>query len=108
MSQARRIAFLISVLALAPVVSPQWSATPAASVEANEVTPVVGLDTNAPDDASLTLVEANWCDDICDEECDGECLDWRPVGCTCYWVCESGQEGSQICMGAIGVSICAN
>jgi len=56
----------------------------------------------------FTLVKADWCRDACRQGCAGQCEDAFSVGCTCYWLCQNGEDGETICMGAIGVQICAN
>ena len=57
--------------------------------------------------SGFTLVEG-WCSEICDDQCPSGCAQARTVGCTCYWVCENQEEGSQVCTGAVGVRICAS
>jgi len=73
--------------------------TPAASIAAGEQA-VVQLA------SGFTLV-GGWCSDVCDDQCPSGCAQSRTVGCTCYWVCENQEEGSQICTGAVGVKICS-
>ena len=99
MSQmARRIAFVLLLVVAASRGLQQR--TPAAAV----------VDGGPPDvqlTAGLTIVEG-WCSDICDAQCPSGCAQARTVGCTCYWICEDQDEGSQICTGSVGVKICAN
>lgn len=57
------------------------------------------------DHASWTLVKADWCNEVCASQCE-TCETAFTQGCTCYWLCENGKDGSQQCTGAIGVRIC--
>jgi len=108
MSQTRRIAFVTFLALVGAVFGVQPAATPdvvetAAPIEA------VALDVKTLDVPSLTLVESDWCYDACVEECgEGECTTFYTSGCNCYWLCDSGRDGSSYCVGAIGISICAN
>ena len=40
---------------------------------------------------------AGWCDRICDKECRGDCSFSMNSGCSCYYFCESGDEGVVYC-----------
>lgn len=70
------------------------------------------IDPPAPADEprppALTLVKADWCRDVCNDECGGECDESVSVGCTCYWVCENGEDGSRICTSTIPMMVCGN
>ena len=69
-----------------------------------DVLPTVDLS----DAATYTLVEG-WCNDKCDQECgwlNSACDQATAVGCTCFWLCENGDDGESYCGGAIGVKIC--
>ena len=69
-----------------------------------DVLPTVDL-SNA---ATYTLVEG-WCSEACDDECarrNSACQSATAVGCTCFWLCENGDDGESYCGGAIGVKIC--
>ena len=96
MSHTRKIAF---VLLCAVATIGGWQQSSSATAVAADEPPVVELA------SGFTLVEG-WCQDICDIECEGGCGQARAVGCSCYWVCENRERGSQICTGAIGVRIC--
>ncbi len=40
----------------------------------------------------------NWCDRACNQACGrGECALAMNSGCTCYYFCESGDEGVAYC-----------
>lgn len=94
MSHLRKVALFLSlavfgleVTQLSSAVAPQ-PGPPAVDTETAKTT--------------WTLVEANWCEGLCDRNCE-ECLTAYVVGCTYYWFCTDGDDGQQICTGAIGV-----
>ena len=107
MSQLLRMVFFVSILASTPLILGQPKMT-ADVVEETSPADSIALDVERSSDSSLILVKASSCESLCNIDCGGECLDFREVGCSCYWVCENGSEGSNICGGAIGVSICEN
>jgi len=93
MLHMRKMALLVSLAVLMLGVTQYSSA---------KIDPV---DTSGP---TFTLVKADWCEGACDEECGGDCATAYSVGCTCYWFCNGGDDGSTICTAAIPVKICAN
>jgi hypothetical protein len=108
MSQTRRIAFVTFLALVGAVLAGQPAATPDV-VETPTPIETVALDGDTLDEPSLTLVESDWCYSACVEECgEGECATFFTSGCNCHWLCESGMDGTSYCMGAIGISICAN
>ena len=108
MSQTRRIAFVTFLVLLAAVFAGQPTATPDV-VERSVPIELTALDMETATDPSLTLVESDWCSDACIQECgEDECETSFNQGCNCYWLCTDGRDGSSYCVGAIGISICAN
>ena len=95
MSRTRTFALVVLVVSIAVLGASQQSSALA------EFLPEVDLS----DTGSYTLVKG-WCSDICDSECNGECATAEAVGCDCYWLCENGDDGRSLCVGAIGVKVC--
>jgi len=100
MPHTRKVALFLSLavtLATATSVSPLSDSTTPDSVGGEaDVVQASG---------TWSLVKADWCDDICGNECE-DCYTSYVEGCTCYWFCENGENGRQICTGQFGVKIC--
>ena len=108
MPQTRRFAFVSFLVLLAAIFAGQPSAAPDV-VEAPASIEPAAFDMSTFDDPSMTLVEDDWCLNACNKECGrGECATSFSEGCNCHWLCNDGSDGTAYCMGAIGISICAN
>ncbi len=96
MSHTRKVALFLSLVAVVAAGSWQQSSASVSVIHASDV-----------ELAAYSLVAAP-CGRACETQCtahDG-CDDWFTIGCNCYWLCMDGNDGSQICIGAIGVKIC--